>query len=156
MNVQPASGMDEDSIRFGELGQSVGFLLRIAQLQSFDLFFQRLAHHGLKPGEFTVLWVVGLNPGLRQGTIAARLRIKPAHMTKLVHRMVEAGYVQRNVLDHDRRSVRLSLTEMGDTFVQSHKQAFLEFHQAERLNLTDAEFATLMQLLGKLTGIDDT
>ena len=47
MNVQPVGAVDEDTIRFGELGQSVGFLLRIAQLQSFDLFFQRLASQGV-------------------------------------------------------------------------------------------------------------
>ena len=86
---------DEDAIDFGDLTRSVGFLLRMAQLQSFDMFFARLAKHGLKPGEFTLLWVVGLNPGLRQGSLARRLRIKPAHMTKLVQRLVAADLLAR-------------------------------------------------------------
>lgn len=145
---------DDETLDFGELMRSPGFLLRLAQVQSFDLFFDRLAKHGLKPGEFTVLWVIGLNPGLRQGVAARKLRIKPAHMTKLVQRMVAGGYVARTVPDDDRRSVRLALTEKGKAFVAKHRAAFLEFHEAERLELDAGEFETLMRLLTKLTGIE--
>ena len=95
---RPAAFPDEDAIDFGDLTRSVGFLLRMAQLQSFDMFFARLAKHGLKPGEFTLLWVVGLNPGLRQGSLARRLRIKPAHMTKLVQRLVAARAARSSAL----------------------------------------------------------
>ena len=63
----------------------------------FEIFFEKLAHHGLKPGEFTMLWLIGLNPDTRQGDIARRIRIKPAHMTKLVGRAVDAGLVTRIV-----------------------------------------------------------
>ncbi|MDF0602540.1 MarR family transcriptional regulator [Psychromarinibacter sp. C21-152] len=145
---------DDETLEFGELMRSPGFLLRLAQVQSFDLFFDRLAKHGLKPGEFTVLWVIGLNPGLRQGVAARKLRIKPAHMTKLVQRMVTGGYVERTVPDTDRRSVRLQLTQKGEAFVAKHRAAFLEFHEAERLDLSEDEFDTLMRLLAKLTGIE--
>lgn len=151
---RPAAFPDEDAIDFGDLTRSVGFLLRMAQLQSFDMFFARLAKHGLKPGEFTLLWVVGLNPGLRQGSLARRLRIKPAHMTKLVQRLVAADLLARTVPDDDRRSVRLSLTGAGTAFVARHRAAFLAFHDAERHPLTDAEHRQLLHLLGKLTGLD--
>ena len=82
-----------DEIDFGEMGHSLGLLLRLAQIRVFEIFFEKLAHHGLKPGEFTMLWLIGLNPDTRQGDIARRIRIKPAHMTKLVSRAVDAGLV---------------------------------------------------------------
>lgn len=143
----------DEPLDYGELAESVGFLLRIAQVQSFDMFFKHLSAQGLKPGEFTLLWVVGRNPGLRQGTLARQLRIKPAHMTKLVQRLVGAGYLSRKVPADDRRSVRLALTPAGEDFVASRRGAFLEFHAAERAALTDEEFRQLTALLAKLTGI---
>lgn len=154
MNRQPADLVEEPEIELGELRGSVGFMLRIAQLQSFDLFFAQLSKDGLKPGEFTMLWIVGLNPGLRQGAVARCLRIKPAHMTKLVQRMAAAGFVRREVPGDDRRSVRLSLTPAGKAFVALRRRAFVELHRLERSNLSDAETAQLLDLLGKLTGID--
>jgi len=148
--------IDDDVVDLGELGASLGFLIRIAQVQSFEAFYKALEKHGLKPGEFTVLWVIGLNPGLRQGAVGRRLSIKPAHMTKLVQRMVSAGYVKRTVPANDRRSVRLTLTPSGEAFVAKNRKELLNRHKAERSALSDAEFAQLVRLLRKLTGMDGT
>ncbi|MAM63523.1 MarR family transcriptional regulator [Maritimibacter sp. UBA3975] len=145
---------DEAPIRMGDITDSLGFLIRIAQIKAFDNFFANLGEHGLKPGEFTVLWVIGLNPGLRQGTIANTLRIKPAHMTKLTGRLVEKGFVARATAATDRRAVRLSLTPAGLEFVDAHKDSFLSFNFAEKDNLSDDEAAKLIALLKKFTGLN--
>ncbi|MEJ1992956.1 MAG: MarR family transcriptional regulator [Maritimibacter sp.] len=147
--------LDSERVELGELSSSLGFLLRVAQLQAFDAFFNRLAPDGLKPGEFTMLWVVGLNPGLRQGTVARTLAIKPAHMTKLVQRMVDAGYLLRKTPDNDRRSVHLSLTDKGQEFVASNRDAFLSLHGDERATLTPEEADHLVTLLRRFTGFED-
>jgi len=152
LTVHPQPGTEP--IRFGEIGSSLGFLLRLAQVRTFDAFFDQLSAHGLKPGEFTMLWVIGLNPDVRQGAIARKLRIKPAHMTKLVQRAVDAGLVERRVPDSDRRSVRLRLTRGGERFVADNRPDFLDFLKKERANLSDAEFGTLISLLQKLNGME--
>lgn len=153
MNRQIRSAA-EDGIVFGEISSSLGFLLRLAQVKCFDSFFDTLAHHGLKPGEFTVLWVIGLNPGVPQGAIARRLRIKPAHMTKLVQRAVDAGLVERSTPDDDRRSVHLSLSDQGTRFVERNKPDFLNFIAAEKVDMEEGEFAELVRLLQKFTGME--
>lgn len=147
--------MTGSGIKLGELSLSVGFLLRLAQVQVFDLFNETLAAHGIRPGEFTVLWVVGLNPGMRQGEIAEALRIKPAHMTKLVQRMVREGYVKRSVPRDDRRAIALELTTSGAGFVAAHRQDFLAFQQKERGGLSAGENDELLALLRKLVGMED-
>ncbi|WP_172292543.1 MarR family winged helix-turn-helix transcriptional regulator [Pseudoruegeria sp. HB172150] len=152
MNSQSADLMDEEPIELGVLAESLGFMLRIAQVHCFEMFFDRLGPQGLKPGEFTMLWVVRLNPDIRQGTLARWLRIKPAHMTKLVQKMVSAGHLQRRVPEDDRRSVHLSLTDEGETYVAKHRDEFLTFHEAERSMLNEEECAELARLLGKMTG----
>lgn len=146
---------DNDTVNLGEITTSLGFLLRMAQLRAFDFFFDTLGAHEIRPGEFTVLWVIGLNPGSRQGTIARRLNIKPAHMTKLVSRLVAAGWVTRTIPVNDRRSVRLALTAEGEAFVAHYRERFLQAHLAERSNLSADEAETLIALLRRYAGLED-
>ena len=153
MNRPAFEEFTDEAIDLGELSSSLGFLLRIAQVQIFQQFFSTLAGHGLKAGEFTVLWVIGLNPGVRQGSLARRLRIKPAHMTKLVQRMVRAEYVSRTIPPDDRRSVRLSLTELGKAFVEAHKAEFLDLHRIERAPLSENDAEQFVVLLRKFIGL---
>jgi len=155
MNRQLRDRTRRDDIDFGEVSSSLGFLLRLAQVKVFESFFASLAHLGLSPGEFTVLWVIGLNPGVPQGVIARRLQIKPAHMTKLVQRAVDAQLVERCVPDDDRRSVHLRLSSAGERFVAKTKPAFLDVIAAENTHLDDEEFATLIRLLRKFNGMEE-
>lgn len=145
----------EEEVDLGELSESIGFLLRLAQIEIYDAFYGELGDRGLKPGEFAVLTVIGLNPGLRQGTIARRLKILPAHMTKLVQRLARDGYVDRVVPPDDRRSVRLSLTGKGQAFVEDNRGALLARHAAERAPLSDDEYRMLLGLLKKLVDRPD-
>ena len=154
MNEQSPALAAEDAIDFGEMGHSLGLLLRLAQLRVFEIFYDKLAHHGLKPGEFTMLWLIGLNPDTRQGDIARRIRIKPAHMTKLVGRAVDAGLVARIVPDDDRRSVRLRLTEAGERFVAEQKREFLTYLAHENIGLAEDDFAELVRLLRIFNGME--
>jgi DNA-binding MarR family transcriptional regulator len=138
----------------GPLGETVGFLLRLAQLRSFEAFRERLGE-AVHPGAFSVLLLIGRNPGVRQGAVADRLMIKRAHMTKLVRAMEEAGLILRLVPDHDRRSVELTLTEAG----QAHLDAFAPEVAAAETDaaaaLTAAEAAELVRLLRKFLGLGD-
>lgn len=141
---------DDDSVDLGDLTGSVGFMLRMAQVTIYEQFFATFGAQGIRPGEFTVLWLINLNPGLRQGALARTLHIKPAHMTKLVQRLVTAGLVRRIVPQEDRRSVLLALTEAGQAHVARHEAEFLRVHDAERVGLTDTETRNLLALLTKL------
>ena len=165
---KPPLPADDETVEIAELGESLGFLLRIAQLRAFEAFFDELSALGLRPGEFTALWLVLRNPGMKQGAIARSLCIKPAHMTKLVDRLVTAGLIERVASPEDRRvglrgmrpvrsgrrAVHLSLTPEGETFAAARKDDFLALHQAERGNLSEAEFSDLTRLLKKYSGLD--
>jgi DNA-binding MarR family transcriptional regulator len=149
-----AQDIQDETIRFGDMGSSLGLLLRLAQVQVFEGFFANLTRHGLKPGEFTVLWLIGENPGARQGAIAERLRIKPAHMTKLVQRMVATDMIARQESRTDRRSVHLRLTDKGREFLARVRPAFLDFVARENTQLSPDDFARLIALLQKFNGME--
>lgn len=154
MNAQ-SHPQNAGRIDFGEIATSIGFLLRLAQVKAFEGFYDVLGHHGLKPGEFTVLWLIKLNPGARQGDIARCLRIKPAHMTKLVQRAVDEGRLERHIPENDRRSVRLRVSAAGHRFIEENTADFLHFTPDENRNLSEEEFRMMTLLLQKFVGMEE-
>ena len=147
----PLPRLIEDVVELGDLTKSVGFMLRMTQVRAYAQFFRAFSGTDVRPGEFTVLWVLALNPGLRQGTLARTLQIKPAHMTKLVQRLAQAGYLLREVPPEDRRSVLLSLTAAGLEHVERHRAQFHDVLAPAHVGLSEGEYGQLLTLLGKLT-----
>lgn len=142
---------DETEIDLGPLASSLGFLFRVGQIEVFDMFFDQIGKIGLKPGEFSVLWVVHSNPGVRQGAVAEKLRIKPAHMTKLVRGFEDQGMITRTVPEGDRRGMELRLTTKGDAFVTDHSDEFFTYAKSEGDRLSPSEVDQLIMLLQKFT-----
>lgn len=144
-----------DQVKLGALAGSVGFLLRLAQLRAFDDFFSEHGPQGLKPGEFSVLWVIARNPGIRQSVLGQRLMIKRAHMTKLIRGMEDEGFVSRRIPDCDRRAVELTLTPSGASEVGKAGALFFDYERRSGAPLDDREQATLIALLMKYVGLDE-
>ena len=141
----------EEGLELGPLDSSLGFLFRMAQVEIFGLFYDALGRLGLKPGEFSVLWVVHLNPGVRQGAVAETLRIKPAHMTKLVRAFEEGDMIVRHIPENDRRGIELRLTPQGEGFVTDHAEEFFTYARSEANRLSKKESEQLIHLLQKFT-----
>jgi DNA-binding MarR family transcriptional regulator len=150
MNAPLPLANEATDVDLGDMDRSLGFLLRMAQVNVYEQFFRHFDGTDVKPGEFTVLRVISGNPGVRQGSLARVLNIKPAHMTKLVHRMVQSGLIERSVPPEDRRAVELHLTAKGTAFVRRHLDTFKTVHAAERVGLTRTEERQLIALLQKL------
>ncbi len=106
----------------------------------------------LRPGEFSILWVIHLNPGIRQGRLAQTLNIKPAHMTKTIRRLEQANMVTREVPDLDRRSVQLRLTTAGKSFIADNQAHFFGENSYHDSNLSAEETRQLAKLLKKYCG----
>lgn len=153
MTAQTAPDLDE-AVSLGELKHSLGFLLRLAQVRNFERFYDAFGDIGLRPGEFSVLWVIRRNPGVRQGLVAETLRIKPAQMTKMIRRLEEQGRIRRVIPDDDRRSVRLFLTREGEAFIETHRDAFLGQDDYHRHGLSEAESRQLAHLLRRYSGFE--
>lgn len=144
----------EELVDMRDLTDSIGFLTRLAQVHTYEHFFEDLGNYGLRPGEFSTLLLLDRNPRIRQGVLAQALRIKPAHMTKLIRAFEERGLVERIIPDHDRRSVELALTPAGTEFVREHRPAFMKHEARNPPGLTQREVQTLKGLLRKYVGID--
>ena len=144
-----------DQVRLGSLGDSIGFLLRLAQLRAFDDVCSAHGPQGLKPGEFSVLWVIARNPGIRQSVLGQRLMIKRAHMTKLIRAMEDQNLVSRHIPDEDRRAVELTLTASGEREVETASRLFFDYEQRTGAPLDSREQADLIALLKKYVGLQE-
>lgn len=143
-------------VELGPLSDSLGFMLRLAQLRAFEDFFSEHGPRGLKPGEFSILWVIYRNPGIRQSVLGQRLMIKRAHMTKLIRAFEDVGLVSRTVPDSDRRAVELTLTSKGTADVKTAGEAFFAYEATTGAPLSTLERGQLLALLQKYVGLKET
>jgi len=142
-----------EKVDLGGLNEAPGFMLRLAQLKVFENFFSEVGGRGLKPGEFSVLWVIRNNPGIRQSILGQSLMIKRAHMTKLIRALEDRDLLSRNIPDEDRRAVELTLTTKGKTEAEAASEWFFAYEQGVGASLSEAEREQLLALLRKFIGI---
>ena len=72
-----------------------------------------LAGVGLHVGQEMVLLELWKEDGLRGGELAARLRVEPPTVTRMLQRLEGCGLVERRKDTGDARSFRVCLTEKG-------------------------------------------
>jgi DNA-binding MarR family transcriptional regulator len=109
-----ASQVAPDSADLGDLEQHVGYLLRRAQLAVFADFSAVQSGPVTRPGQFSVLAVIGRNPGLSQSRLCETLAIKRANLVAVIDNLESLDLVRRDPSTTDRRSNRLQLTAVGE------------------------------------------
>jgi DNA-binding MarR family transcriptional regulator len=100
-------------VRLGSLPRHIGYLLRRAQLQVFQDVIRALAEVDLRPAQFSVLVVIGENPGLRQAQLGEALAIQTTNLVGVLDELERRGLVARLPSLSDRRSRALHLTLEG-------------------------------------------
>ncbi len=141
----------ETAIDYGVLGESVGFLLKRAQMAVFADFIATFAAADIRPAQFSVLVIVGRNPGLKQSQVSAALSIKRTNFVPLLDSLEDRGLVKRKMAAMDRRSHALHLTAKGLALL---KELSLLWEQHEQRIQDKLGGNGRAQLLTLLTGLD--
>lgn len=131
----------------------VGYALRRAQLAVFEDFIRRFAAFELKPAQYSVLLVIGANPGRKQSEIAAALGIQRPNFVAMLDELERRGLAERTRSVTDRRSHAVVLTDQGRELLARAcaAQAMQERDLAARLGPGGRE--TLVALLGRLADL---
>ena len=75
---------------------------------------RRLAELSLHPGQDVLLWLLAQEPGgLTVSELAARLGVEPPTATRSLARLGGGGWFRREPVPHDRRQVRIVVTDAG-------------------------------------------
>jgi DNA-binding MarR family transcriptional regulator len=136
----------------GVLPSLIGYHVRLAQIEVFEDFAQTLSQFDLSPGRFGVLVLIEANPGLNQGQLAAASRLDRSTMVSVIDYLEGRGLVVRKPSPTDRRTNALWLTPKGKVLVGQMKQLIAQHEERVLADLSAAERATLIELLGRIKG----
>ncbi|GAA1563810.1 MarR family transcriptional regulator [Dactylosporangium maewongense] len=125
-------------------------LHRVTSALVYDLESSVHRPRGFSWPGFRVLFVLWLAAPAEAKQVAKLSGMSRAAVSALVNTLERDGLVSRRQADHDGRAVQLSLTEAGQAAIIDAFQAHNEREQAWAGLLTDAERATLVDLLEKL------
>jgi DNA-binding MarR family transcriptional regulator len=117
-----------------ELAGSLGFLLRLASGVALADLGARLEVLGMRTSLYSVLLIIGENPGLKQQDVGAALSIQQPNLVALVNQLVTDSLVDRQVVPDDRRSYALRLTPEGERRLALANEA----HRAFEARLAEA------------------
>jgi DNA-binding MarR family transcriptional regulator len=141
---------DDDKVKLGLLGGSVGYLLRRAQLAVFEDFGRRYAALDLTPAQFSTLLAIRENPGRRQSDIAAALGVQRPNFVALMDHFERRGLATRVRSGEDRRANALELTEAGAALLDRAIAAHAGLDAAIDAVIGEKERRRLIETLEKL------
>ncbi|WP_068785786.1 MarR family winged helix-turn-helix transcriptional regulator [Paenibacillus phocaensis] len=129
------------------VGKLIAYLQRMNQKEMAAL---------LKPyeigggGNHSYLLAILTTPGLNQDQLTSLVQFDKATTTRSVKQLEEAGYIERRVDEHDRRSILLYPTAKGRAFEPTLRQILADSNRRLTAVLSEAEKAQLEALLIKI------
>ena len=137
-------------IDLGCLPRLLGFNLRRAHLCSWRQYVAAIGENNIRPGLFSLLVLVGSNPGIAQIELGKHLGIDKASIVALLDRLEKAGMLDRQRSTRDRRRQGIFLTARGSADLEAliSQVRVLERQLASRF--TRAEFEQLLGFLKRL------
>jgi DNA-binding MarR family transcriptional regulator len=134
----------EDPVRLADLLHRLTKRLRHAQAE-------RLAPLGLTPAQERALRMITRSQEpLRMTDLADHLGIVPRSVTTVIDALEQAGLVRREIDPHNRRAIRLHLTERGRAVRDDMRRARRRAAEDLFAPLPPADRQALAQILGRL------
>jgi DNA-binding MarR family transcriptional regulator len=113
LKLTPIKVSGDAPIDHGVLRTHLGYFLRRLQVEIFKDFIKTLAEFDVRPAQFSVLVLIGTNPGRSQAEIGKALNIERARLAKMLHELERRRWVSRRSAVNDGRSHSLYLTPLG-------------------------------------------
>ena len=117
--------------------------------------FKKYCEEKLKPykltnGLYYYLIFVYKKPGCKLNEISKSLSLDKAQTTRSIQKLIDYGYVKKEVNENDRKSFKIYTTESGKDVMNEIINLFSEWEE-ERLvkNFSQDEIQTLQKLLQK-------
>src|SRR4030095_8439003 len=98
------------AVVLGELGDLLGFRIRLAQIAIFSDVHTELDALALTPASFSVLEILFHNRGLTQTRLAHAVRLDRSSLVPLLDRLPRRGLIRRETSTTDRRHNHLFLS----------------------------------------------
>ena len=128
----------------------VGYAARRASMVLLERFMTQMAPLDLRPVPFTLLSLIGANPGITSTQLCTELAIQSSNLVGLVKQLQDRSLIRRQPHPCDGRAVGLHLTPAGRVLLSRASQVAAQADRQATARLTDAEVRKLLSLLQKI------
>lgn len=142
--------MFDPSLDYGLLPTLTGFALRRASLLDFGGFGDALGDRSITPLRYSMLEMIGANPGLQQVQLADILGLAKPAATIAIDFWQARKCVTRRKDARDRRSYGVYLTETGEETLSELRRRVVEHDTKLTECLSEAELGHLRQYLKRI------
>ena len=132
----------------------VGYAARRASMVLLERFVQQMAPLDLRPVPFTLLSLIGANPGITSTQLCTELAIQSSNLVGLVKQLQDRALIRRQPHPCDGRAVGLHLTTDGRALLSRASQVAAQADRQATARLSEAEVRKLLSLLRKIQAAD--
>lgn len=144
------AGLAVERVDTSFLETLIGYNARRAALTVISTFIPRMAQYGLRPVEFSVLTLIGHNPGITARQLCATLDIQPPNLVGMIKSLEKRNLLEKRDHPSDRRAQGLHLTAAGESQLEQAQATALALEIEATPRLTPLERVTLIRLLRKV------
>ncbi len=138
------------NIDFGKLPDYLGYQVRQTQASVFRDFLRISRETGVTPGEFSLLTMIGANPGINQISLARVYQLDKSTLSYSINALEKRRLIRRTRSADDRRYYSLWLTDDGHSVLQSTTERVEEQERMMDASLKPGERDLLLDLLRKV------
>ncbi len=146
------SAEGDNSLAIGNLGELLGFHLRLAQTAMYRDFAAAMSTVDLTQKQCATLSLISSNPGVPQIALASRLGTDRATMMAIVDRLENRGLVLRQRSTTDRRRQELYITPLGVSLLAESKRIIAKHEDGFTSRMTAKELETVLSVLRRIHG----
>ena len=113
-------------------------------------FMEQVKSSGLTSGQPKVLDYLRDHNGANQKEIAAACHIEPGSLTSVLNRMEEKGLIERRMLDGNRRTFYIFMTDEGSRLKDLVEDNFASIEKKYFRNISSEDQASFMETFSKI------
>lgn len=137
-------------IRYGVLDEIAAYQVRRAQIAIYEELEPVMSELALTPPRFSSLVLIDQNPGVLQSDLARIIGVGRSAMVAIIDELEQHGWLQRQQHQSDARANHLELTPAGHAHLERAVAAVMALDRRWTQQLSPAEKAQLVDLLGRL------
>ncbi len=147
-----APSLNDGQVDYGMLADLTGFPLKLAWVTGYAQLLRTIKDPGITPQRFSMLELIGTNPGLPQTRLGNALGLSRPATSLAIDFWQLRGCVERRTAPSDRRSFGIYLAEKGRKLLDRLRERVREADEKLTKRLTPGEIAELRSLLAKIHG----
>ena len=132
------------------MDDTLHYLIMANQMLVQKALLEQLKNTGLNIGQPKILDYLKEHDGSNQKEIARACFLEAGSLTIILNKMEEKGLIERRILNGNRRSFHIFLTEEGKKKQQLVADAFLEIEKKALSNISEKEYEQFISVYQKI------